>query len=298
MELQQNTGRIGDLLLQAEAALEKAGVESARVDAELLLASLLKKSRTGLYAAAGQVLDEVSVDRFRHLIERRAGREPVAYILGTAEFWSRTFTLSPAVLIPRPETEVLIEAVLDRNNRPATDGAYLDLCCGSGIICITLALEMEQRFHHLIGVDISRSALSICRQNCISHGVDQSIQLVQGDMGSCFAEKQAFMLITANPPYVSSAEMAAGLQAEVVDFEPHLALDGGEDGLELIRTIIHHLPGMLAPGGDFFMEIGAEQGAAVRQIFAQTNAAKVYESIDVFKDYAGRDRVVHARRLE
>jgi release factor glutamine methyltransferase len=297
VEFQQETGRIGDLLLQAAARLEKAGVESARIDAELLLGSLLNKSRTELYLAAGEKLEANLIGGFSRLIERRAGREPLAYILGTTEFWSRTFTLSPAVLIPRPETEVLVEAVLNRKNRQATGGAYLDLCCGSGIICITLALETELQVHHMVGVDISRSALSICRQNCINHGVDQSIQLVQGDLGSCFAEQRSFRLITANPPYIDSAEMTGTLQPEVVDFEPHLALDGGEEGLELIRTIIYFLPGMLAPGGDFFMEIGSTQAATVREIFAQTNGPPVYESIDVLKDYAGRDRIVHARRL-
>lgn len=297
MEPQQESVRIGDLLVQAAAALEKAGVESARLDAELLLAALLKKSRTELYASAREILGAELVDGFLRLIERRLKREPVAYILGTAEFWSRSFTLSPAVLIPRPETEVLVEAVLGRRNPLGTGGAYLDLCCGSGIICITLALEAKLQDCCMVGVDISRPALLICRQNCVDHGVAESIELVQADLGSCFSENQPFRLITANPPYVGTAEMADALQPEVVDFEPHLALDGGEDGLALIRAIIDFLPGMLAPGGDFFMEIGALQGSAVRQIFAQANAAAVYESIDILNDYNGRERVVHVRRL-
>ncbi len=297
MDFKQETGRIGELLLQAAARLEKAGVESAQVDAELLLAFLLSRSRTELYLAGGEMLDKELVDDFFQLIERRAEREPVAYIIGSAEFWSRRFVLSPAVLIPRPETEVLVEAVLSRNNCLTKGSTYLDLCCGSGIICITLALETELQFQHMVGIDISRSALLMCRQNCVNHGVDQAIQLVQADLGSCLADRRSFDLITANPPYVSRAEMTESLQPEVAGFEPHLALDGGENGLELIRAIIHSLPGMLAPGGDFFMEIGATQAEAVRRIFAQSNDPTVYASIDIVKDYAGRDRIVHAHHV-
>lgn len=296
MEQQRETGRVGELLLQAAARLENAGVDSARVDAELLFAFYLNKSRTGLYLAADELLEIDDVKGLFQLVGRRAAREPVAYIIGTAEFWSRTFAVSPAVLIPRPETEVLVEAVLDRKEHVPAVGAYLDLCCGSGIICITLTSEMGQQFRHVVGADISGEALEVCRHNCISHGVDQSIQLVRGDLGSCFAEKRFFDLITVNPPYVSSADMHGALQSEVVDFEPHLALDGGEDGLELIHTTINSLPHLLAPGGSFFMEIGAEQALPVKRIFAQTSASGIYESIDILQDYSERDRIVHARR--
>lgn len=287
---------IGELLSEAAKKLQKAGVESARVDAELLLAYLLNRSRTELYLAAGETVDKELAEGFRQLVERRVGREPLAYIVGAAEFWSRTFTLSPDVLIPRPETEVLVEAVLKRRNGRHEGGNYLDLCCGSGIICITLALEMKVRFGHIVGSDISRNALEICRQNCSNHGVEQSIQLVQGDLGSCFAEQQLFHVITANPPYVGSNEMGTGLQPEVVDFEPHLALDGGEAGLELIKSIIASLPDLLAVGGDLFMEIGAEQAESVGHMFNQSGGPALYESIDILQDYSGRDRIVHARR--
>ena len=298
MDQEQKTGLIADLLMQATARLEGAGVESARVDAELLLAFFLNKSRTELYLAAGETIDEELADGFHRLVERRAGREPVAYITGIGEFWSRTFNLSPAVLIPRPETEVLVEAVLTRKKLTNEGEKYLDLCCGSGIISITLALEMKPQFGHIVGSDISRDALQICQQNCINHGVEDAIQLVQGDLCSCYTEQRSFPLITANPPYVSSMEMSGTLQPEVVDFEPHVALDGGEEGLELINIIIKSLPDQLAPGGDFFMEIGAEQADSVRRIFTQSCDPAMYESIDILKDYSGRHRVLHARRTQ
>jgi len=293
---QRESDRVGELLLQAAARLEDAGVESARVDAELLFAFYLNKSRTELYLAADELLGNEQLRGLFQLVERRAVREPVAYIIGTTEFFSRTFVVSPAVLIPRPETEVLVEAVLERKEQLPAGGAYVDLCCGSGIICITLTCELGQQFRHVVGADISGEALEVCRQNCISHHVDPPIQLVRGDLGSCFAENQYFDLITANPPYVSSADMHAALQPEVVDFEPHLALDGGEDGLELINPIVNCLPHLLAPGGNFFMEIGAEQALSVERIFAQTSDPGMYESVDILQDYSERDRIVHARR--
>ncbi len=293
MEKKQETGRIADLLLLAGAKLAEAGIEEAQSDAELLLSFSLHKSRTEIYLGAKESIGEEQLQHFLQLIERRCRREPIAYITGEREFWSRTFLVSPAVLIPRPETEFLIEMVLAKNNLVESNGKCLDLCCGSGIIVVILALELGLT---VVGSDISRPALEVCRQNCDKHGVEDRIMLVQGDLGSCFAKAAPFSLITANPPYVSGAEMAAGLQPEVFDFEPHLALNGGEEGLNEIKRIVGSLPDLLAPGGDFFMEIGAGQAARVEELLLNSAAAHSYELIEIFKDYSGRDRVVHVRR--
>ncbi len=295
---EQEYGRAADLLLLASERLKRAGIDTPRLDAELLLAFVLTRSRTQIYLDLHKQVDPGQAQNFLQLIERRSKREPVGYITGQCEFWSRSFQVGPAVLIPRPETEFLVELVLARSNPVAGGGIqrYLDLCCGSGIIAITVALERGQHFHQMAASDVSAEALAVCRRNCINHGVDRSIMLIQTDLATGMADNQSFTLITANPPYVSRSEMAAGLQREVIGFEPHLALDGGDDGLDLIRAIIGALPGILAPGGDFFMEIGAEQASEVRQIFVSLNEPGLFDFIEVFKDYARRDRVVHVRR--
>jgi release factor glutamine methyltransferase len=227
------------------------------------------------------------------MLKRRSEREPLAYITGEQEFWSYPFSVSPAVLIPRPETEILVERVLASQAGSSGGGKCLDLCCGSGVISIVLALELDLE---VIGVDISWSALEVCRSNCVRHGVKQRVHLVQGDLACCFIEEQQFSLITANPPYVSSFEMAAGMQPEVIHYEPALALDGGPGGLQQIRRIIATLPRLLAPGGYFFMEIGADQGAQVKELLARSAVGDLYESIDIMQDYSGRDRVVQVKR--
>ena len=227
------------------------------------------------------------------MFQRRSGREPFAYITGEREFWSHTFNVSPAVLIPRPETEILVERVLAVLDGSLAESRYLDLCCGSGVIAIVLALELDLQ---VIGVDISRPALEVCRSNCVRHGMEHRVNLVQGDLASCFVEERPFSLITCNPPYVSSGDLAAGMQPEVVNHEPSLALDGGPDGLTLIRRISAALPRLLAPGGHFFMEIGFDQGAAVKELLATSASGDPYSSIDIIKDYSGRDRVVQVRK--
>ena len=298
MDQEQEHGRAADLLRLASDRLKQAGVDTPQLDAELLLAFVLGVSRTQIYLDLHERVDRDQAQYFLQLIERRFRREPISYITGQCEFWSRPFQVGPSVLIPRPETEYLVELVLARSNS-FTGGRrqrYLDLCCGSGIIAVTVALERGRHFQQMVATDISAEALAVCRRNCTLHGVDRSIRLVQADHTSSMAEKQSFALITSNPPYVSRGEMAAGMQPEVIGYEPHLALDGGEDGLDHIRVIIGGLTAILAPGGDFFMEIGGDQAPAVHQIFAASKDRELFDSIEVFKDYAGRDRVVHARR--
>ena len=229
------------------------------------------------------------------MLQRRSDREPLAYITGEREFWSHTFNVSPAVLIPRPETELLVEHVLATQDGSYAGGRCLDLCCGSGAIAIVLALELDLE---VIGADISRPALEVCRSNCVRHGMEQRVHLVQADLTSCFVEERQFSLITCNPPYVSSLDMAAGMQPEVVNHEPGLALDGGPDGLSQIRRISTTLPSLLAPGGHFFMEIGFDQGTAVKELLATSTSDDPYASIDIIKDYNGCDRVVQVRKKD
>ena len=285
--------RVADLLRYGALLCRDAGIESPRTEAELLIASCLEVTRTELHLKVENSLDQALVDRCLAMLQRRCRREPLAYITGECEFWSYTFNVSPAVLIPRPETELLVERVLASNTGAYGQGPGLDLCCGSGVIAIVLALELDV---DMIGVEISRPALEVCLSNCIRHRVTNKIHLIEADLTNCFTDDQQFTLITANPPYVSSAEMAGDMQPEVIGFEPALALDGGPGGLRLIRRIIDDLPKLLAPGGHFFMEFGADQGSEVKKLLTDSIAPDLYESIEIIKDYSGRDRLLQVRK--
>jgi release factor glutamine methyltransferase len=232
---------------------------------------------------------------FIRLLARRKKREPLAYILGEQEFWSRSFFVNPAVLIPRPETEFLLESVFAevKSERGLVEGAVLDLCCGSGVIAIILALELRLP---VVAIDLSAAALQVTRRNCRKHGVEQLVKPVRADLLSALRNECRFSLVVSNPPYVSSPAIANDLEPEVREHEPWLALDGGEQGLDLIQRIRDELPRILAPGGQLFMEIGYDQGAAVTEMFAAHNVGlRDFHQIRILKDYAGRDRVLHAR---
>lgn len=295
MQNTREVWRIADLLHHGILWFENVGIETPQSEAELVLAHCLELSRTDLYLRAEEQIGKVQAARCLAMLRRRSEREPLAYITGEREFWSYTFNVSPAVLIPRPETEILVERVFAVQDGSYHSGKCLDLCCGSGVIGIVLALELDLE---VIGVDISRPALEVCRSNCVRHGMEQRVHLVQGDLASCFVENEQFSLITCNPPYVSSRDMAAGMQPEVVNHEPALALEGGPGGLKQIRRIIPAIASLLAPGGYFFMEIGFDQGTAVKELLTTSETLDIYASIDIIKDYSGRDRVVQVRKKD
>jgi release factor glutamine methyltransferase len=172
----------------------------------------------------------------------------------------------------------------------------LDLCCGSGVIAIVLAIETGKR---VIASDISRKALLMTRKNSRRHHVDSQVVPVQGNLLAPFGSRERLSLVVTNPPYVSSFALSNSLLPEVVDYEPHLALDGGEKGLAQIALIRRQLPEVLCPGGQCFVEIGADQGAAARQLFLENNSGRPdFQQVDILVDYTGRDRVVHARMAQ
>jgi release factor glutamine methyltransferase len=286
--------RVGELLQKGITELEGAGVPEAATDTNLLLGHCLSMSRTQLYLATEEQVTGASEQRFLEFLARRKQREPVAYILGEREFWSLSFRVTRDVLIPRPETEFLLETVLKTIKAYGLlDGLILDLCCGSGVIAIVLALELQKK---VVAADLSRQALLIAQQNARRHGVENQIDFVQADLLFPMSPENRFSLVVANPPYVSDAEMRTGLEPEVVRYEPHLALDGGDDGLEIIEKIRNGLPLVLCHGGYFFMEIGAGQGDKIREIFSGADEKEdVFDPVEIFKDYAGRDRVLYAR---
>jgi len=284
---------IGELITLAAAELASSGVEHSRIDAELLLGFCLNKSRTALYLAAQEPVSEKKKAEFTALLSRRKKREPLAYITGEREFWSLPFDVSPAVLIPRPETEFLLETVFAQRSRNVKKPLHLDLCCGSGVISIILALELKIP---VWAIDISARALVIARKNSRKHAVSDLVRLIQSDLFNCFNGQQQFSLIISNPPYVKHSDITLSLDPEVASYEPHKALDGGINGLEIISRIRDQLPVMLAPGGDCFIEIGDSQGEAVRSLFLESESGQLYEFVSIYKDYSGRDRVAHIRR--
>ena len=293
MDVRQERKTVADLLRRGEELLRAAGIAESRIDVELLLGYCLKKSRTYLYLAADQEVQKEVVSRFKQLLARRAQREPLAYIIGEREFWSKDFHVSPAVLIPRPETEFLIEMVLTRTNGLNRDGHCLDLCCGSGVIGIVLAEELQRP---VIAVDISEAALEVARMNIDRHNLSTRVSLVQADLMSCFLPGRFFSLIVSNPPYVGRRALLEELEPDVASYEPHLALDGGDSGLNAITVIRDTLPEMLASRGDCFIEIGDGQGDAVRSLFLEHEHGRCFSFVEIYRDYSDRERVAHIRK--
>ncbi len=280
---------VAELLNSGKKALAGAKIDSAAVDAALLLGHILDKSRTELFLAGKEEVAERDEDVFYGYIKRRLQREPAAYILGTREFWSLPFQVSDRVLIPRPETEFLLEKVfslVDKN----VPYSVLDLCCGSGVIACVLALELDQP---VTAADISEPALQVAKKNAELHGVDQKIHFIHSDLFENLEQDKKYSLIVSNPPYVSTLDLKNNLEPEVSVYEPALALDGGKDGLDIIIIISEKIGERLAEHAHFFMELGAEQGRACREIFKQTG---LFSSVKIHQDYSGRDRVLHAYR--
>ncbi len=284
--------RVVELLQFGASELEKARVAEYELDARLLLQACTGLSRSDFLLDGDHEVSRQIREKYFRYLDRRKKREPVAYILGEQEFWSLPFHVSPSVLIPRSETEFLLDRVFALTDPRNFDrGKMLDLCCGSGVIGSVLAKERTRRVY---GLDISFKALQVARLNILRHDLGGLVELIQGHLLAPFVNDRCFSLIVSNPPYVSRLDVAQNLDPEVALYEPHLALDGGDEGLELIREIWNGLPDVLCDGGQFFMEIGADQGDAVKKMFCQRpiGCAKC-QLVDIIKDYSGRDRVLH-----
>ena len=279
--------------MQGVRRLLGAGIDSARLDAELLLGCALGMSREELIVAATRKVSVAESDRYEDLLRRRLNREPLAYITGQQEFWSLGFLVSCDVLVPRPETETLVERALKHlatiNNREAP--RILELGTGSGAIAVALASELPQA--EIVATEIAPAALQIARRNASRNGVSNAIRFLQGDLFTALDQEleKDFDLILSNPPYIPRGEIAH-LEAEVSRWEPRAALDGGVDGLDFYRRIIEEAPGYLRQGGAVAVEIGAAIGSLVLALFRNNPA---YRDTQVHQDYSDRDRVVIAR---
>ena len=279
--------------MQGVRRLLGAGIDSARLDAELLLGCALGVSREELILAAAKNLSVAESYRYEDFLVRRLNREPLAYITGRQEFWSLDFLVSGDVLVPRPETEMLVESALS-HLAEATNSELpriLELGTGSGAIAVALATELPQA--QIVATEISPAALAIARRNASRNGVFDAIRFLEGDLFSALAEdlENYFDLIISNPPYIPRDQVSK-LDAEVSRWEPRAALDGGVDGLDFYRRIAEQAPAYLRQYGAVAVEIGAAMGAVVSALFRNRAA---YVDTQVHQDYSGRDRVVLAR---
>jgi len=270
--------------------LKSKGVESPRLDAEHILAHVLGVGRLEMYLQHERPLTPGELDAFRPLLKRRAKREPLQYVLGRQAFRSLELEVGPAVLIPRPETESLVEEVLGWARRQAGDDRHLiGLDVGTGSGAIALSLLAEGPFARFVGVDVSPAAVETARRNADAHGLQDRFDPRIGATFTAAATGERYDAIVSNPPYVAEGQRAA-LAPEIVDWEPGVALFGGADGLEVIREIARGAAAWLRPGGLFAVEVGLGQAEAVASLVAEHGLVDAR----VRKDLAGRPRMVLA----
>lgn len=271
------------LIAWAQGYLARAEVDAPRLTAELLLAHALGCGRLRLYLDFDKPLAEPELARYRLLLKRRADGEPTAYLVGVKEFYGRCFRIDARALIPRPETELVVEAALD--HLPATGGVALDLCTGSGCVGITLALERPGS--RVLASDVSADALALARENAEQLGV--RLELLQGDLFAPIPADVRFDVIAANPPYVPTAEL--GRLARELHREPVLALDGGDDGLSVTRRLVSDAAARLRPGGALVVEMHESHLEALPALCLELG----FEDAEARRDLANLPRFVVAR---
>lgn len=269
--------------------LKKRGVEGARLDAELIVGQALGIERIKVIVGGERQLEPAELEHIRALFKRRRGAEPVAYLRGFREFYGRSFRVDRRVLVPRPDTEILVQVALDATQHLDLSARVLDLCTGSG--CVAITLKLERPTIVVDATDLSEGAIAVARDNAQRLGAVFNVRFAVGDLFSALGDPSPrYDLITANPPYIATGEIAE-LQADIRDHEPHLALDGGADGLDLVRRIVAEAPKWLAQDGTLAMEIGAGQAPAVEELLR----ARGFADVKSTRDYGGHDRVVSGR---
>ncbi len=293
----QKSWTIKELLKVTTDYLEKKEIESPRLSAEILLAHQLNLSRVKLYLNFDQPLLDREIEGYRTLIRRRLNREPIQYITGVQEFWSLDFTVGPQVMVPRPETELLVEHALalcrGKSSYKSPCARILDLGTGCGAIAVAIARELE-------GVavwasDVSRKALDLASWNARKHGVEGRIQFVLSDLWEGLSNTEfTFDIIVSNPPYIKSEDIDS-LPPEVRDYEPRQALDGGEEGMFYIRSIIQEAPKHLNPEGWVLLEMDPEQTTKALGLLEASNR---YGKKERLKDYSHNHRVVMAQKID
>lgn len=273
-----------EILQTSEARL--TGVDSPRLSAEVLVAEALGCSRALMLLERNRTISPDQLNVIESLIRRREQGEPVAYILGTKEFYGLDFRVTPDTLIPRPETEHIIELAESFFQRDS-DFRFADLGTGSGILAVTLAHQFPKASG--VAVDLSPGALAVARDNAVVHSVESRIEFLAGDFTKPLFPPDSFSLIVSNPPYVTESEYAEASR-EVIDFEPETALVSGVDGLDHIRAMLPHVTSLLQSGGRFMMEIGYQQADSIVQMV--TTDFPEFCSVEVVKDLSGHDRII------
>ena len=280
------TWTIGAVLKWAADDFRARGIEQPRLDAEVLLAFALQATRVQLIMDSLRPLLPAELGRFRDLVKRRRLREPVAYLLGEREFYGRAFRVDARVLVPRPDTETLVDVGLSRSASRSLGARVLDLCTGSGCVAVSLARERPTSKVH--ATDLDAGALVVARENAMRLGA-YNVSFTVGDLYEGLrAPFGCFDLIVSNPPYIPTGDIA-GLAADVRSFEPHRALDGGADGLALLRRVVDGAPAFLTSGGALAVEVGAGEAPAVAGLFE----ARGFRDVTRSRDYGKIERVVH-----
>lgn len=277
------------LILWSAEYLARKGIGSGRLDAEHLLAHVVGVDRLQLYLDFERPLSRSELDGFRPLLRRRAAREPLQYVLGHQPFRTLDLEVSPGVLIPRPETELLVGEVLAWTEASARE-APLALEIGTGSGAIGLSLACEGYFTHVTATDVSEASLEVARRNRESAGLTDSVELRLGSLFEPLEDGARFDVIVSNPPYVAEVDEAS-LEPEVRDWEPREALFAGRDGLDVIRRMVDEAPRYLKAGGLIALEVGADQARRVTRLMEDDGR---YDDVRIVRDYSGRERFVLA----
>ncbi len=292
----QDTNTIRNILKWAIKTLKGSEIESPEISGDTLLAYVLSCDRTRLYANPDNVIDDADIRKYKEVIYKRASHVPLQYITRKAEFMSLDFVVDERVLIPRPETEILVETVLDKvkgNDSLDNSIIIMEIGTGSGNIAVSLAKNLNNA--EIYTNDISQDALLVAETNVQRHDVADKVHLLHGDFFGVFnnsVEKEHVDFITSNPPYVSKSEWN-NLEPEVKEHEPWQALVGGKDGLHYYRRIIKDAADWLRPGGYLVIEIGETQANVIIKFM---NKVMHYKEIEIIKDLQGKERIISARR--
>jgi len=284
---------IQKLLNRVTEDFESKGIESARLSAELLLSNVLEMKRIELYTQFDREVAKEQLDRLRDLVKQAEEGEPIAYLTGKTEFYSLELDITPDCLIPRPETELLVERAIEFLRSRNGKQVVCDPCTGCG--CISVAIARNYPDVHIIATDVSDAALKTAAKNIEKHGLKERITLLCGDLFDPIVPQLSvskFDLIVCNPPYVSAAEFER-LDKNVKDYEPKSALFGGADGLDVYRQLCEKADAFLKPDGVLIMEIGYRQGQAVREMFEQSGC---FSEITVERDLHDNDRIAMAKK--
>lgn len=290
-----NQWTIQNLLTWITDYLTKNSVDAPRLSAELLMSFVLGLKRIELYTQFDRVVDTEHLDRLHDLVKRASRHEPVAYLVGRTEFYSLEMEVTPDCLIPRPETELLVQRAIEFLRTRSGPQHVCDLCTGCG--CIAVAVARNFRDVHVTATDISDKALAVAARNAERHQLQDRIELLCGDLFEPLVphlDVTQWDLIACNPPYVSAPEYEK-LERNVKDYEPQLALLAGDDGLDVYRRLCESVERFLKPGGALLLEIGYAQGPAVREMLDGT---ALFAEVAIEKDFHNNDRIAFARRQE